>query len=86
MDGGSIDGPAACWSLRAIGDFNGLLCVTGTTVTDDRGDIGDKSNGLLDDAGFARTRLNASLRDILCRSQLVDADSDEGPASTMGGL
>lgn len=39
--------------------------------------------GLLDDTEFICTRLTASVRDILRRSQIVDIDADEGPAFTV---
>lgn len=44
----------------------------------------DESNGLLDDTESPRTRLTASLKDILRRSYVVDVDADEGPVSAVG--
>jgi len=53
-------------------------------VTNERNDIGDESNDPLDDVGFACTRLTASLKGILRRSQLVDVGANKFTASTTG--
>jgi len=53
-------------------------------ITDERNDIGDENDDLLDDVGFACTRLTTSLKGILRRSQLADTNAGECPVTATG--